>query len=846
MSRAPRPPHRWGAYAVSLAVALTVTVAPAATATPAGPVGTTATPATSATTAAPAAASTTLPSGWTPRGEDHPGTVTQRDLEIPVSDGTVLRGDLVLPADADGTAVPGRFPVVVTITAYNKSASGASDLAGSGADYLVKRGYAQLTVDARGTGGSPGTWGAFSARENQDASEIVAWATSPDRPWSNGSAAMRGPSYMGINQIFAAAGKPAGLKALFPQVPAADVYRDVVASGGQLDVGFIPLWMGLVTGTGVIPPAYGATDPAAALTTVFSHLTAAATFSAPLLLGSLLGGDTAYDGPFYRERSPIEVIDQVDVPTFLVGGQYDLFQRGTPLLFEDLRSRGVPTKMILGPWNHLEGSSGEGVADAGYGTLDELQLRWFDHHVRGIPDPGLDTDIAPLTYYEQNADTWRQAQDWIGDNLDATTFRLSGGATAGGLANGTLTTGDAAPGTAVVPPVPVAGLCSRSTDQWTAGLPSQVLADLPCFSDNRANDLAGVVWDTEPLTEPLRFQGPLNARLHTSTPAGDGMLSVAVSSVAPDGTVHRITGGWQVISHRVLDESRSRYLDGELIQAHHPFTAEAKQRAGAGEVVPVDVEIFPTGAQVPAGHRLRLAVQAFDVPHLLPVLPDLVPTLVPMTIHTSAEHPSVLTVPEVEPFATSTYVRLAEASTPAGAGTTARVAVGTTGFGAPQGSVRVTVDGRPVADVPLVGGRADVPLPAGTAAGTHVVRASYAGSEVAAPSERSATWTVRPAVSPAQQATRTYVRLDANPTLRGGVNRVRFAVARADGSPATGRVRVLLDGVRLRDVALVDGYGTLGLPGQQRTGAHAVQVTYFGDARGQASVGRATWTVRPR
>ena len=67
---------------------------------------------------------------------------------------------------------------------------------------------------------------------------------------------MTGPSYMGISQLWAAAAKPAGLKAIFPQVPGADVYRDVVASGGQLDVGFMPLWLGLVTATGLIPPAF--------------------------------------------------------------------------------------------------------------------------------------------------------------------------------------------------------------------------------------------------------------------------------------------------------------------------------------------------------------------------------------------------------------------------------------------------------------------------------------------------------------------------------------------------------------------------------------------------------------
>jgi putative CocE/NonD family hydrolase len=364
--------------------------------------------------------------GWEPRPATYPGTVTQTDLAIPMSDGTVLRGDLVLPADADGNAVDQRFPVIVTITAYNKSSGSlGGGLTGGSPDYLVTRGYAHLTVDARGTGSSEGEWGAFSRREDKDAGEIVEWAHSRKRPWSNGAVGMNGPSYMGIGQIFAAGAHPKGLKAIFPQVPAADVYRDVVASGGQVDVGFIPLWLGLVTGTGVIPPAVTATDPESGLGALADHLTAAATFTVPLLLDAVTGGDSAYDGRFYRDRSPARVIDKVDVPTFLVGGEFDIFQRGTPLLFENLQSRGVPVKMIIGPWDHLEGSSAADIDQAGHGSLGELQLRWFDHYVRGVADPTLDSDIAPITYYEQGSGDWTHAQQWMGDQ-HAESFRLTG------------------------------------------------------------------------------------------------------------------------------------------------------------------------------------------------------------------------------------------------------------------------------------------------------------------------------------------------------------------------------------------------------------------------------------
>jgi len=580
---------------------------------------------------------------WTPRPEQFPGTVTRTDLPIEMSDGTTLRADLTLPADADGTAIDRRFPVVVTITAYNKSALASTGLGGSDGGYLVKRGYAQLTVDARGTGSSNGQWNAFDARENRDAGEVMTWAH--EQPWSNGRTAMSGPSYMGISQLWAASAQPPGLKAIFPQVPGADVYRDVVASGGAIDVGFIPLWLGIVTATGLIPPAVGASEPQSAISIYLDHLMGLGGFTGQVIPQALLAQEPAYDGPFYEERSVINVIDRVEVPAFFISGEHDLFQRGTPLLFEALQERGVPTKMIIGPWDHLQASAGTGLDEAGHGTLEELQLRWFDRYVKGRKDKRLDRDIKPLTYFEQGSGRWTTSGRWIGRDLRATSFHLSGSSTPA-LVNGGLRRGAPQAGESVVPPLPVSGLCTRSANQWTAGVLNQSPFPNPCLSDNALNDATGPVFETAPMRKALRLRGPINARLYTSVQgAGDGMLSVSVEDVAPDGTVSRLTGGWQVLSLAETDRRRSRTLNGKIIQPWHPFT-EASQEPLEG-IEPVDVEIFPTAARIKKGHRLRVSVQAFDVPHLLPTLPVLLGSLSAITVHSGPETPSEVTVPRV-------------------------------------------------------------------------------------------------------------------------------------------------------------------------------------------------------
>ena len=232
----------------------------------------------------------------------------------------------------------------------------------------------------------------------------------------------------------------------------------------------------------------------------------------------------------------------------------------------------------------------------------------------------------------------------MGRRHDAVTFELSGTATTGGDA-GTLRRGEARRGTSDVPPIPVQGVCTRSASQWTAGIPNALYPQNPCLTDNSWNDRLGLVFETKPVKRPVRFQGPLNARLRVSTDSGEGMLAVSVSDVAPDGTVSRLTGGWQVISHRALDRSRSRYLDGKLLQPWHPFTEARQSPLEPGQVAPVDVEVFPTAAKIRKGHRLRISVQAFDVPHLLPPLPGLPGSLTVMHVHTGPKAPSVLTLP---------------------------------------------------------------------------------------------------------------------------------------------------------------------------------------------------------
>jgi putative CocE/NonD family hydrolase len=561
--------------------------------------------------------------------------VNQNNVPITMRDGTVLQADLHLPATADGKPAPGRFPVILTQTPYSKSVDALSYRA----DYLVQRGYVQVTVDVRGTGSSQGQWDSFGPKEQADSVELVSWAASPLRPWSDGRVATLGESYLAINQLFTAEKRPPALKAAFPIVPSGDAYRDVVASGGQIDVGFIPLWLGLVTSIGLVGPVSGYGDPQGAFKAFTDHVAGAAAFQAQTVTSSFTGGENAYDGPFYHQRSPLYDIDKIQVPTFVVGGWHDLFQRSEPLIYKRLRANGVPTRLLMGPWTHVTGSTGSGLPAQGVPDLNTLALRWFDHYVRGVADPALDTDIAPVTWYDLGTDTWRRAADWMGDGARAADFGLSGAALPG--QPGSMVAGPASGGSDPVAPLPSQGLCSRSATQWTAGA---LWAGTPCESDARADDLQATSYDL-PITKPMTLYGPVNAHLWVSSTRPDGLLALRLEDVAPDGSVNALTGGWQVLSLRALDAKKSLRLGGKLVVPWHPFTKASQADMPSGAAVPIDVEVFPTGATLAAGHRLRLSVEAFDTPHLAAPVPQYANNLGSvMSIVHDAAHPSYLTV----------------------------------------------------------------------------------------------------------------------------------------------------------------------------------------------------------
>jgi uncharacterized protein len=563
---------------------------------------------------------------------------------IQMSDGATLRANVFLPK-ADG-----RFPVVLTVTGYNKDTNNPFGLPGcssdsalaSGNQKLLDRGIGIMLLDDRGTGASEGRWDSWGQRTQDDYAEVLDWIQA--QKWSNGKVGMNGTSYMGITSFLVTEqdakrvreGKPRAVQAIWANVPMADAYRDVTFHGGAIDSGFIPLWLGLTTGLSDIPPSNTLDDPAGAGQNYAGHLANGFDFAAQKIVDSTTGGDSAYDGPFYRLRSPIEHIKDVKVPVAITGGWWDIFQRGEPLLYESL-TKSPNRKLWMMPMYH--GGPDETLWDKqNIGEELEIEARWFDHWLNGANN-GVDK-LPPVNLYTMGADQWQHLDKWPLPNTYYTPYYLDEG--------GKLGTAKAAkPAGDTTPLLPASSPCSRMTAQWTAGLTSS-----PCDTDNSTWEATGLTYTTPPLEKDTELTGLIKATVYAElTSAKDATLVAVLSDVDPaSGSSNQISAGFLLASQRALDRSKSWFSpEGDVIRPWHPFTRASQQPVTPNDANEYQIEIYPTSQLFKKGHQIRLTIGTANTPSTSTPLPDLVNEIGTITVLHGPAYPSNVLLPVVGP-----------------------------------------------------------------------------------------------------------------------------------------------------------------------------------------------------
>jgi putative CocE/NonD family hydrolase len=591
---------------------------------------------------------------WQP-GPATYGVSRRNGVAVRMADGTVLRADIATPADPDtGRPAAGPFPVLLTQTPYGKDTAGEVGSAAIGIDqYFVKRGYIDVAVDVRGTGDSGGTFTLFDPQQVADGVALVKWAAR--LPHSSGKVGLHGASYLGIDQMLTAAavGRHSSLKAIFPIVSAHDLYRDTAFMGGIPDSEFDLAYLGaLVPAVNLINPVVALLEkPTSLLDSVavlLQHASNTLDYNAQFLLKTYLGGPQSYDTPDWQVRSPGHVLDKIvanHIPAYLVGGEYDLFQRGEPLNFAGLQNAwaGRPVtapmaagqqvtgryQLLDGPYTHL------GAALPA--TLDQLQLEWFDTWLRGA-GTGMAHTPTPLHYYDLGTGHYAETTTYPFAGATPRTFYFSGRRSGSAVSSndGTLTSARPAAeiGSDRVLWAPVgSSICDRSIDQWSMGVASLLTekfsAPVPCFGDDRLGQVGptALTYTSAPFTRARTLAGPIAATIYARASSRETEWVVNVEDVAPNGTSKPLTQGALLGSARALDATRSWQVDGQTVLPYHPYTKASAVPVRPGVVTPYAIEVFPTYSTIAVGHRIRVTVNTTDFPHLMPTPPDLLKLL---------------------------------------------------------------------------------------------------------------------------------------------------------------------------------------------------------------------------
>lgn len=551
--------------------------------------------------------------------------VTERDVSIPVSDGINIDCDIFRP-DAKG-----KFPAILGVHAYEKSwqsapsmpqgmdAGNASVEAGD-SNFFVRRGYAHIIANVRGTGRSEGEFLNYGLREVRDTYEIIEWIAS--QPWCDGNVAMFGVSYFAIAQLQVAALNPPHLKAIFAPFGYTDFYRDKYYHGGIFAHEFATGWANRIfskrannrtSWSSWTRDKWGEKRFKEAIAEALQDKEICAVPSLaepllnpekdanPLIIDMILH---KFDGEYWQER--IVKHEHIKIPSYL-GACWGIYGLHLPGAFRAWENMTAPKKMVIGPPIYL---------DRPVYQYQYESLRWFDYWLKGI-DNGI-MDEPPIRLFVMGTGEWKPANEWPLPETKWTPFYLHS-----------------------------SGLLSEHEFWPNEGSSS--------FEDNPFNVHGSLKFFSPPLVENTEVIGPIKLTLFASTTDDEVLWFVSLIDVDPGGEEKLLTRGWLRGSQRETDPKKSK-----LWEPFHPHTE--REPLTPGEIYEFNINIVPTGNLFKVGHRIGLKISCVDDEkpknfleavaqgHLWRQNPSWI------TVYHDADHPSCLLLPITKGDIIGTYM----------------------------------------------------------------------------------------------------------------------------------------------------------------------------------------------
>jgi uncharacterized protein len=476
----------------------------------------------------------------------------ERNVQVPMSDGTVLLADHYLPITSQPAAT------VLVRCPYGRGAPFSL----LQALLVAERGFHVLLQSCRGTFGSGGQFEPMR-REASDGQDTVAWLRG--QSWFDGRLATFGPSYLGFVQWALALDPPPELVAAVVVIGPHDFSRTAYRNGAFDLYNFLS-WSDLIVHQERVNPVSGMVR-----TVTADRRLRRALDRAPLAEGArdLLGTGAPWfetwlehpqlTDPFWAPLQCGAALERISVPTLLIGGWQDLFLEQTIEQFGVLAERGVPTRMLIGPWTHVDTATKAGPAFA-------EGLAWLERHAGQVP--GEPATGHSVRYWVGGAREWREMATWPPDGQTPQRWYLG-------------------PDGALSPKEPPDG--TPATFRYdpadpTPSVGGAILALNAGVRDNRAVEQRPdvLVFTSEPLGEPIEVIGDVTAELHVTRDNPNADLFVRLCDVDPPGDA----------------KSRSRNVCDGIVRL-----TDADPLSGT-----VRVSLIGAAHRFGRGHRLRLQV----------------------------------------------------------------------------------------------------------------------------------------------------------------------------------------------------------------------------------------------
>jgi len=534
------------------------------------------------------------------------------DVPVPMSDGTVLLATHYTPVSVASAAT------VLVRCPYGRTGVFALQTG----QILAERGYHVLLQSVRGTFGSGGEFEPMR-REITDGQDTVAWLRR--QSWFEGRLATYGASYLGFVQWALAMEPPPELAAAVVHVGPHDFSRSAYRHGA-FDLYNYVSWSDLVAqqeSIGMLHAMARMTTADRRLRPVFDRLPIAAGFRdligrEPTLSERWMEHPQLTD-PFWEPLQCGAALERITVPVLVVGGWQDLFIEQTLEQYRALAARGVPTRLLVGPWTHLD------IASQGAVAINE-SLAWLDRYAGLAPKSRTDSrPPAPpdhpvrIWVGGEGAGQWREIGGWPPPGIGEQRWYLGANGWLGPAEPAGAGPGEAGP----AGEVPAVSFRYDPADP-TPSPGGAILAVNAGSRDNRAVERRPdvLVFSSDPLDDPVEIIGEVAAEVRVTRDNPYADLFARLCDVDPRG--------------------RSRNICDGIVRL-----TEADPLTGT-----VRVSLSGAAHRFARGHRIRLQVAGGAHPRFArnpgngqvdAVAADLVPTQ--YDIGLDAAHPSALLLP---------------------------------------------------------------------------------------------------------------------------------------------------------------------------------------------------------